>query len=499
MEPKRNTFFRILAALAACVLMLAAFCSPARADAYEITLTTDGNGTATVETSNPEDEGMMVFVTASPSEGYVFESCTPSVDLSENEYSEAYSGWPDVGIMFRMPGEPVALDIAFSEAITATYDANGGTTGEMWQDTRIIKKGQTEEIYDPDESEVAAPEGMVFAGVEIGGTTLEPGDSYTFNSDVTVTYLWAEDTENPGDPDKYCTVTMDINGGTPGGNWLDEVEFERGRDTHIWADPAEEDIAYPPEGFMFDGWEMDGVAYAPGIDVTIPDAETATVKLLWREDDSSSRCTATYDFNGGTKHEDAIGERDLERGSEEDVAVSGSFADPPEGMVFDGIEVDGVVYGPDDTWTVPDTEAVTVKLLWREQGEIRAFTLDINGGTPGEDWVDELEFEVGTTVTVPDSADNMAIAPEGCKFGGFEFDGVVYAPGDEFTVPDGEGGTMKFVWVAIEPEPEPEPEPAPAPAPAPQPSVPKTGDVAGMAGLLAAFGALALAFSRKRR
>lgn len=77
------------------------------------------------------------------------------------------------------------------------YDANGGTTGENWRDSERVWKNmwtQSKDIYISIDPEViTAPEGYVFAGLEIDGETYLVGgdvDYVTVRDDATVKYLW---------------------------------------------------------------------------------------------------------------------------------------------------------------------------------------------------------------------------------------------------------------------------------------------------------------------
>ena len=99
---------------------------------------------------------------------------------------------------------------------------------------------------------------------------------------------------------------------------------------------------------------------------------------------------------------------------------------------------------------------------------------DLNGAQPGPYW-DDLTADPtavpGDTEAVfsAEEAAMFAIAPEGYVYGGLEYDGTVYAPGDVFTVPDLETITVRFVWIST----------APAETTAASPASPLTGD--GMA------------------
>ena len=75
-------------------------------------------------------------------------------------------------------------------------ELNGGTTGENWRDSERVWKNmwtQSKDIYISIDTEViTAPEGYVFAGLEINGEVYPVGSQefVTVRDDTTVKYLW---------------------------------------------------------------------------------------------------------------------------------------------------------------------------------------------------------------------------------------------------------------------------------------------------------------------
>ena len=373
--------------LAVCLAALSGV-SALAAGSRTITVTTDGNGTVDGPASAVTGEAL-VWMNITPNSGYVFDQCS-ATGIAEGEdgetYSLLYSGWPTVSICVnQMPDNDIAFDIAFAEAVTATYDANGGTTGPLWRDSRVIRKGQSEDFGIDDEL-IAPPEGKEYDGVEVDGVRYGPTDIYTYDADVSVVYQWKDAV-----PHTDCHVSYDLNGGTPTSD-------------------------YPPDG------------------------------------------------------------RAMLRGAEEEIRFLADFAEPPAGKAFDGVEIEGVRYGSDDTWTVPDAEAVTVKYLWRDAAPKCVLVLDINGGTAADGWSDCVELDVGEVIVIPENIDGMADAPEGKTYAGMNIDGTDYAIGDAYTIPDRDSLTIRLLWKDVSDanesdEAESSAEPAAQPAAAPQ-----TGD-----------------------
>ena len=171
---------------------------------------TDGNGTVTPSewpvTVNEGDSFEPIVIT--PNEGYVIDGITAEGATEDEDYWIGISGWPEAMIVLeKMPANNVTFRITFAEAVTVTFDANGGTPGELWRDTMHIKKGQAE-TFDAYDELIIAPEGMTFDGVEIDGEVYGPDDEYILDKNVTVKYLWREkrpdkDYEIPSTNDKF--------------------------------------------------------------------------------------------------------------------------------------------------------------------------------------------------------------------------------------------------------------------------------------------------------
>ncbi len=349
---------KTIGVLIALILMLGMLPATAFAASHSITVTTDGHGTAAAP-ANAEEGDMIVWINLTPDDGYVFDSCT-ATGIAEGDigstYSVQYSAWPVVGIcIYEMPGNDISFHVTFAEAVTVTYDANGGIPGDLWSDSTRIKKGTTEALNIFDAEIISPPEGMDYDGVKINGERFGPTDPYTYNANASIVYQWKH-------PNVH-TVLYDCNGGTSIDGWSNSFESVTGEELTL---PTEEDVL--------------------------------------------------------------------------------SVVTPPEGQELVGFEIDrdGKVHAPGETYIMPDHD-ITVKALWRDITPKITVSFDLNGGTKGSGWADSIELTVGSTESVPESSEPMAIAPEGKEYAGMEIGGVEYAPGAEYTVPD-HAVTAKFMW-----------------------------------------------------
>lgn len=82
-----------------------------------------------------------------------------------------------------------------SEKVTLTYDLNGGTPGEYFTESVLISKGffLTPETEPPVEF-IIAPEGCVYAGIEVNGVKYykDSGEQIKIDGDIIFKILWNE-------------------------------------------------------------------------------------------------------------------------------------------------------------------------------------------------------------------------------------------------------------------------------------------------------------------
>ena len=121
--------------------------------------------------------------------------------LKTNCVLEAADGTIEFIELLRSPNSGSAMVICkyscTRATVNVTYDANGGTTGDEWISMLQAPYGLTVEgegfvCEPPSEDAVKAPEGMEFAGIEVGGVVFNAGDpvSFTYDKDLTIKYLW---------------------------------------------------------------------------------------------------------------------------------------------------------------------------------------------------------------------------------------------------------------------------------------------------------------------
>lgn len=363
-------------------------------ETYTVTVTTDGNGVAE-EAPESAAAGDNVWIVVTPNEGYVFQEVqAEGIEEGEEDgqYSIMYSGWPTVGVMIgSYPEGDVSFHFIFTEAVTLTNDANGGTPGELFLEQEIVTKG-SEIYFEIFDDFLVPPEGMEYDGVMIDGVRIGPSDPYVAQENVTVVYQWREAGTGPA---AHTELVYDPNGGTPTDEFIGARALDPGQEepVHNWAGMVD-----PPEGMEFDGVEIDGVRYEDRDTYVVPEKESVTVKFLWKE--AAKKCEISFDLNGAQPGEGYEEKALVDVGAEIPVPESFDGVIPPEGTSFAGVELDGTVYAPGDTFTVPDRESVTVKLLWQpseeESSSVPGESDDSSGETPADssDGSDNSDKEV---------------------------------------------------------------------------------------------------------
>ncbi|MBQ3620897.1 MAG: InlB B-repeat-containing protein [Methanosarcinaceae archaeon] len=159
-----------------------------------------------------------------------------------------------------------------------TFDANGhGTAPEP----ETAWSGETINSPTPD----------YVKGYSFGGWYTEKECIHRFNFDTPITCnitLYAKWSTT-------STITYDANGGIKGPYWFDKYEVPA--DKTVTATVTEEPpdmFIKAPDGYVFCGFEIDGVIYRPGQTYTIMPVKDITFRYLWKSAAASDHVTVTY-------------------------------------------------------------------------------------------------------------------------------------------------------------------------------------------------------------
>ena len=241
------------------------------------------------------------------------------------------------------------LHADYSAPFTVTYKANGGT-GKM-----TGAKVYPGSVYRLRDCRYTAPEGKMFGGWSVNGTTYAPGDSVTINANTTVTALWV--TKKP-------VVTFD-----PGyyGYTISDYYSEMEKTTlpyvgYVYTLPF---CTYTPpqDTLRFSHWEIDGTyARHPGDKITVN--EDITLKACWVDKNSCDSFLINFDPNGGSGVMKTVLRDDLTKyGVPSSLKLPECTFTPPSGGSFKGWELDGVLYQPNEVITV-DSDII-LKAIWQ--------------------------------------------------------------------------------------------------------------------------------------
>ena len=325
--------------------------------------------------------------------------------------------------------------------ITITYDPNGGTEGPDFQKTQEVTAGVPSVVEAPTKNVVIPPEGKVFDAVEIEGKRYSEGEKYIFFHDVTIKYLWKDETSAPG----AVTVTFDVNGGIKGFYFKETEIFSEG-EVWIVAAPSE-DFVKAPEGKEFDGYLIENKVYHDRDQYTV--THNVTAQLQWKDKTSEpDTVTVTFDPNGGIKGTIFKETSRYKKDAIWKVAyLSENFVKAPEGKEFDAFEINGVRYEVGNEYTF-NTDT-TIKFLWKDMLTI---TYDVNGGVKGSLFKEKIQVNNGYAFTVEAPPEDFVKAPAGKQFDAMEINGQRYEIDQTYTFT--KDVTIKLLWkdTAVVPE-----------------------------------------------
>lgn len=172
-----------------------------------------------------EDTSLDTAITVADGECIPYEYV--SAGVTRDGYVFEYNWYTDAACTneFDVYDTPITADIMlypeYAKLYAVTTDPNGGTIRYPSYETQQIPEGRGLYVHEWSFFYVNAPDGKIFNGAEINGTTYYIGQTYTVKGDTTVKLLWREPTG------VKHTVTFNGNGhGTPS---TTSIEVEDGK------------------------------------------------------------------------------------------------------------------------------------------------------------------------------------------------------------------------------------------------------------------------------
>lgn len=183
--------------------------------------------------------------------------------------------------------------------------------------------------------------------------------------DLTLTAHWTRNT---------YTVSFDSNGGS-------DVEAQQVAYGDTVSKPSDPTL----DGYMFQGWTLDGDPY----DFTQPVTSTITLKALWSKNTPvAKKHTVTFDTGKGSK----VDSRTVKEGG----PVTKPDNPTREGYTFNGWLLGDVPYD----FTQPVMQDLTLTASWTKNKNVYTVRFDLNGG---EGDIPNQKVEEDSTVTRPDN------------------------------------------------------------------------------------------------
>jgi uncharacterized repeat protein (TIGR02543 family) len=295
------------------------------------------------------------------------------------------------------------------EAVTVTFDADGGTPGTS---TVSCEHGESVVLPSPDPTHTYHTFGGWYTEPNGNGTPFTAETQVTAN--MTAYAKWTP----------YLQVTFDANPGTPA---ISSVLYPPGARVNLPSEPT-----YPEH--TFGGWYTEPNGNGTPFTATMPVTEDMTVYAKW-----TPYLQVTFDANGGTF---ANGETTITASCPAGSTVVTVV--PPRNPTRAGYAIDGWYTAPNGggdriTETTLVTEDMTVYANWKPYLQV---TFNTDGGEP-------------ITMTMTCLSGESAALPGNPTKAGYAFDGwytAVNGGGTPFTAstPVNENTTVYAKWIRVE-------------------------------------------------
>ena len=337
--------------------------------------------------------------------------------------------------------------IIFSNEVLVTYDINGGSKGALWVESEYVQIGSKITLDRIGPEYVTPPAGKELSHFLVEDVIRDDYEKYymvgttvVITEATTIQYVWKDEV-------KWVTCTIDLNGGTPAVDDLPLFEKVVLGETFQLQGVLSEDYVIPPEGYKFDGYEIEGLIIRPGDSYTV--THDYIMKVHWVPA-GTQHCTLVYKDNDGKVGPKYSRFKNVLYGTTITLGIPDSdFIAPPTGMELCYYLVNDVMYAIGSEITI--TDLTVIEFGWKPAGKYATATFDLNGGVnkAGIPLVDCIL--IGTELTFSDLPETTLTPPkQGYAFSGYEIEGVFYSVGSQYTLTH--SIVIKIVWKKVEPE-----------------------------------------------
>lgn len=266
----------------------------ASAAVYNVTVTNDGNGSATADVASGTT-GTEVTLTATPNDGFEFDKW------------EVVSGGVDiVGDKFTIGNGDVEVRATFKEKgstptgqYTITFDPNGG---EGTMDPQSFNAGESATLNE----NKFTREGYTFGGwntkADGSGTKVKDKAKVRLSSNVTLYAQWTQGSGGSGSGGSSSTYTISFNGNGGSGS-MPSISVNPGESAVLSANE------FTRSGYEFNGWNTraNGTGTAYGDQATVTPNGSMTLYAQWRSTSSSSSRSTNSNSSNSTTSSGSLG------------------------------------------------------------------------------------------------------------------------------------------------------------------------------------------------
>lgn len=320
--------------------------------------------------------------------------------------------------------------------ITLHYDISGdGVAVEKDQ------YGNQLYIYDlsgePGKSVRVSYNSLVRAGYTFSGWTIDgvlgyaPGDVIQIpDEDTTLKPVWSKNSDNKKYAAKF-SVIVDGKDLDPD-KFASDIKAKEGEMVKV----PHTSFDYPGYACKQIGWVYDGTVYRGEQNIIMPSHDIELTPNWLR--------MYTLKYSGGDVDRlPGITEQSLERAEKLETNLAESSRILRIGFYNSGwlCSADGIIYPPEVPYLMP-SEDVTFTAVWKPVTYTVVFRPDLKN----KDNYIKIDGETDTTIICPD----INTTKKGYKFGGWDYKGTIYQPGDEFFIYgeiSGLGIPLEAVWI----------------------------------------------------
>jgi Raf kinase inhibitor-like YbhB/YbcL family protein len=269
---RKGVLFLLLASLGTALVLVSA-CGTAQ---YELSASIEPAGAGSVSPSGGNyDDGASVTLTATPSEGYVFERWSGDVSVTSESFSITMDADKEVTAHFS---KKQAVEPAINN-FTVTFSVEPAGSGSVWPSSGSFEEGESVNF-------TASPNvGYIFDRWRGDASGTVQSITVTVDGDKNIVVHFSAEPEEEPEPVRF-TLTTSVKPEGSGSIAPSQRSYQEGFKVTL--------TATPDEGYVFEGWSGDATGTTETVTFTM-DADKEITAHFMPIPDFILRCAAFID------------------------------------------------------------------------------------------------------------------------------------------------------------------------------------------------------------